>query len=46
MGVAGQIKATSTDLTLKGGSCREQYQNGIKLGNEIILNYPGVGVEA
>ena len=31
--ISGQFRATSHDLT-------EQYQNGLKLGTEIILNYP------
>ena len=36
----GQFKATSPDLTLNGGLYREKYQNSLKLGIEIILNYP------
>ena len=35
----GQFKAASTDLILNGGLYREWYQNGCKLGVEIILNY-------
>ena len=35
-----QFKATSPDLTLNGGLNTEQYQNGLKFGVEIILNYP------
>ena len=36
----GQSRATSPDLTLNGGLYREKYQNGLKLGFEIILHYP------
>ena len=35
-----QFKAASPDLTLNGGLNTEQYQNGLKFGVEIILNYP------
>ena len=31
----GQFKATSPDLTLNGGLCREQYRNDLKLGNDF-----------
>ena len=37
----GNLKATSPDLTLNGGLFREQYQTGVKLGTELVLNYPG-----
>ena len=35
--IAVQFKATSPDLILHGGLYREEYQNGFKLGIEIIL---------
>ena len=36
----GQFKATSPGITLSCGLYREWYQNGLKLGIEIILNTP------
>ena len=38
--LSGQLMATSPDLTLNGGLCREYYQSGLKLGIELILNFP------
>ena len=35
-----QFSATSPGLTLNDGLYREQYQNGLELGTEVILNYP------
>ena len=36
----GQLKASSPDLTLNEDFYREQYQTGLNLGIEIILEYP------
>ena len=36
----GSLKAASPNLTLNGGSYREYYGKGLKLGSEIILNNP------
>ena len=36
----GKFQPTSPDLTLNAGSFREQYQNGLKLGIQIVPNYP------
>ena len=40
MPIPGQYNATSPDLTLNGGVFRAYFQNGLKLGIEIILRYP------
>ena len=40
--VNGQFKATSPKITPNGGSYREEYQNGFKLGIEIVLEYPEI----
>ena len=37
---AVQFKATSPDLILNAGIYKEQYQSGLELGIEMILNYP------
>ena len=36
------LKANSPDLTLNGGLYRQQYQDGLRFGIEIILNYPAL----
>ena len=38
--LTGQFKASSPDLTLNGGLSRGYYQDGLKLGIEIISSYP------